>query len=134
MIGDIFQGDGEEGFRDLESALLRDLESVEKTVISAGGGLVLRPENVESLRTHSLIVCLWATPDSVYERVKTQSHRPLLQTADPRKTVLEMVEKRAPIYRAAADVLISTEFRSAMDVAAHVERQFREGRRVQASP
>jgi shikimate kinase len=124
QIKEIFAAEGESAFRNYESELVKNLESVVDTVISAGGGLVIDPANVESLKTHALIICLWASPKSIFERVKTQSHRPLIAKSNPEETVKQLLAERAPIYRNAADVLISTDLRSVPEVVTHVERQF----------
>ena len=78
-ISDIFAQDGEAAFREMERSLVRELESATGKVISTGGGLVMTPANLESLRQHSLVVCLWASPETIYDRVRGQNHRPLLQ-------------------------------------------------------
>lgn len=128
-ISEIFESEGESAFRALERDFVTRLGNVTKAVISAGGGLVLDSDNVTSLKKHALIVCLWATPESIYNRVKTQKHRPLLNCDNPEAAIRELLAKREPIYRATSDVLISTELRSANEVVSHVERQFRIARR-----
>src|SRR5262245_34753784 len=79
-ISEIFKQHGEPVFRDLESKVVTELSSQQRLVISTGGGLAANPENLASLKTHALVVCLWASPDTIWERVRLQSHRPLLQT------------------------------------------------------
>ena len=73
-IKDIFAENGEQYFRDLETQALRDLQEEKETIISCGGGAVLRDENVEILNTGSVIVQLKATPETVFERVKDHTH------------------------------------------------------------
>lgn len=75
-ISEIFAQEGETRFRDLETNLIREYETQQGLILSTGGGLVVRPENLASLRTHALIVCLWASPAVIYERVRYQGHRP----------------------------------------------------------
>jgi shikimate kinase len=93
-------------------------------VISAGGGLPVNPENLASLKTHALVVCLWASPAKIWERVKNQTHRPLLHDADPQKKIRELLTVRAPFYKQ-ADILLNTESRSLREVAQQVIHQFR---------
>jgi shikimate kinase len=123
-ITEIFAAEGEEKFREYEGGILDKLKDVEHTIISTGGGLITRPGNLEKLQQHSLVVCLWASPDTIYSRVAHQSHRPLLMGPDPKAKVIEMLKARAPFYKK-ADVLVSSDFRSPREVAIHVAHQFR---------
>ena len=82
-IADIFAKDGEPAFRALERQTVGELAARTRTVISTGGGLPANPENLASLKTHALVVCLWASPEKIWERVRNQSHRPLLHDPDP---------------------------------------------------
>ena len=122
-IAEIFQQDGEPAFRELERHVVEELTRRTKTVISTGGGLPLDEANLVSLKTHALVVCLWASPETVYERVRGANHRPLLQEPDPRARIRELLTVREPHYRQ-ADVLVSTEMRSVRDVAIQVIHQF----------
>jgi shikimate kinase len=123
-INEIFATHGESYFRGLESDLCRELESVRGMVISTGGGLAVNPSNLESLRRHALVVCLWATPETVYRRVIGQDHRPLLQTDDPLGRIRALMTDRAPCYRQ-ADVLVGVDYRSAMETARFIAASFR---------
>jgi shikimate kinase len=122
-IGEIFNRQGEAAFRQLEQDVVRNLGQRQKTVIATGGGLVADPANLASLKTHALVVCLWASPETIWERVRTQTHRPLLQTADPLGKIRELFVLRDPLYRQ-ADVLINTGQRSPKEVAQQVLIQF----------
>ena len=82
-ISDIFAQDGEPAFRSWERRIVEELTRREKTVIATGGGLPADPANLASLKTHALVVCLWASPESIWERVRGHDHRPLLNEADP---------------------------------------------------
>jgi shikimate kinase len=130
-IPEIFAQQGEKVFRQLEEQVVAQLAPREKLVISTGGGLVMNPNNLTSLQTHALVICLWASAETIWERVRTQTHRPLLQTADPLAKIKELLEQRGPTYRK-ADVLIHTGLRSPREVALQVIHQFnlaRKGRR-----
>jgi shikimate kinase len=122
-ISEIFAQQGEPAFRELERNLVGELVSRKKTVISTGGGLPANPENLASLKTHALVVCLWASPEKIWERVRSQSHRPLLQEPDPLAKIHSLLAEREPFYRG-ADVLLNTEMRSLKDVAQQVIHQF----------
>lgn len=123
-ISDIFAQEGEARFREYENAVVAELEKHSKTVISTGGGLVAAAGNLASLKTHALVVCLWASPEAVWQRVRHQSHRPLLREADPLATIRRLLAERETFYRQ-ADVLVNTERRSIKDVANQIVHQFR---------
>jgi len=123
-IADIFAQSGEIAFRQLEEETARSLTPRRNLVISAGGGFIANPQNLASLKTHALVVCLWASPETIWERVRAQPHRPLLQTADPLGKIRELLQQRSAAYHQ-ADVLIHTGFRSPKEVALQVLHQFR---------
>jgi shikimate kinase len=123
-IADIFQQDGEERFRQFEREVVATLAHCERTVIATGGGLPVNLENLLSLKVHSLVVWLWASPETIWQRVSHQSHRPLLRDPNPMEKIRRLLDEREPFYRE-ADVLVSTELRSVRDVALHVAQQFR---------
>jgi shikimate kinase len=123
-ISDIFAAEGEAHFRALEADIVKELENEHGCVISTGGGLVINPANMESLKQHSLVVCLWASPESILARVSHQTHRPLLRDDDPLAKIKQLLHEREPFYRK-ADVLLNCEQRSPREVAQHVAHQFR---------
>jgi shikimate kinase len=122
-IPQIFAQQGEAAFRQLERDMVHTLRARRETVIATGGGLVADPSNLASLKSHALVICLWASPETIWERVRAQTHRPLLQTPDPAAKIRELLEQRAPAYRQ-SDVLIHTGFRSAKEVAQQVLQHF----------
>ena len=123
-ISDIFEKDGEPAFRKLEQQILQELTALKHTVISTGGGLPATAGNLANLKTHALTVCLWASPEKIWERVRNQTHRPLLSGPNPQLKISELLATREPFYRQ-ADVLINTDLRSAREVAQQVIHQFK---------
>jgi shikimate kinase len=123
-ISEIFAEQGEPMFRELERQLVEELAHRTQTVISTGGGLPVNPANLASLKTHALVVCLWASPEKILDRVRNQDHRPLLKDPDPLAKIRALLTAREPFYRQ-ADVLINTELRSLREVAQQVIHQFR---------
>jgi shikimate kinase len=123
-IAEIFAQDGEESFRKLEGDVVKELENVRHAVIATGGGLVVNPANLASLRKHAVLICLWASAEAIWARVRHQGHRPLLHDPDPLGKVRALLKEREPFYRQ-ADVLLNSEFRSAKQVAHHAVHQFR---------
>ena len=130
-IADLFAQDGEPAFRKFESEVVADLAQRRDTIISTGGGLIVDPANLASLKAHAFVVCLWASPEMIFERTSRTSHRPLLQTADPLARIRELLAARESAYRQ-ADALVNTEFRSIKEAAQQVIHQFREARRASA--
>jgi len=123
LVSDIFQQDGEPAFREWERKIVEELAARDKTVIATGGGLAANEVNLASLKSHALVVCLWASAEKIFERVQTHTHRPLLQEPDPLAKIKSLLAARAPYYRQ-ADVLVNTEMRSVREVAAQVAHQF----------
>jgi shikimate kinase len=128
-ITDIFAKDGEPAFRELERQVVRELSAHERTVIATGGGLPTNAENLAALKSFAIVICLWASPEKIWERVKNQSHRPLLHDADPQKKIRELLAVREPFYKQ-ADVLINTDLRSVREAAQQITLQFKLATRV----
>jgi shikimate kinase len=122
-ITELFKQDGEPVFRTWEKKIVEELALRDKTVISTGGGLPADQENLNSLKTHALVVCLWASPEAIFERVRDHDHRPLLKTSDPLEKIRSLLAVRAPYYRQ-ADVLVNAEIRSVREIATQVIHQF----------
>lgn len=118
-IAEIFAQAGEAAFRQIEKQVVSELALNRRVVISSGGGLAAQPDNLASLKAHALIVCLWASPEIIWERVKHQTHRPLLHDPNPMERIRTLLAAREPFYRQ-ADVLVNTEMRSVKEVAHHV--------------
>ena len=122
-ISRLFEQDGEPAFRDLERQVIHELRNRKGVIISTGGGAGANEVNLGSLKEHALVVCLWASPHIIWARVRTQTHRPLLQGADPEGKIRDLLAVREPFYRE-ADVLLNTEVRSPKEVAQHVVHEF----------
>ncbi|OUR82081.1 shikimate kinase I [Cycloclasticus sp. 46_120_T64] len=104
----IFELEGEEGFRQRETETLRRLSALEGVVVATGGGLVLREENRVILQETGRIIYLQCSVDQQLRRTKHDTKRPLLQIANPREKLEQLMKERAPIYESIADVKIST--------------------------
>lgn len=124
-IAEIFKQEGEAAFREMERGLVEELTRRTQTVIATGGGMPANEANLASLKSHALVVCLWASPEAIWERVREHSHRPLLEAADPLAKIRELLAARSPFYRQ-ADVLVSTEQRPLREVVAQVVHQFQQ--------
>ena len=122
-ITQIFAQDGEAVFRDVERQLVAEMVAWRRKVIATGGGLPACEANLASMREHALVVCLWASPESIWERVRNQAHRPLLKEPDPLNRIRTLLGERTLFYRQ-ADVLVNTGMRSIKEVTQQVLHQF----------
>lgn len=115
-IPDIFATYGEEHFRNLETKLLRELQSSTNCIISCGGGAALREENVVEMKKNGRVVLLTASPETIYERVKDSDDRPVLNGNNNVDFIADMMEKRREKYEAAADVVVQTDNKTILQV------------------
>jgi shikimate kinase len=107
-IPEIFSVEGEAGFRERETAVLRSLTGISSTVIATGGGIMGRDENVALLRQIGPLVCLTARPEVILARTHPWEDRPLLAgVAEPAVAVDCLLRERASRY-AMADLMIDT--------------------------
>ena len=120
-ITEIFKTDGEQAFRDIETAAVEELSSLDGKILSCGGGAVLRPCNVEALKRNGKIVLLTAKPETIFERVRHGKDRPILNGNMNVPYIAELMEKRRPAYEAAADVSVSTDGKSPAAIAKEIE-------------
>jgi shikimate kinase len=122
-VREIFADDGEEAFRRLETLVLVEaLAAQDKAVIAAAGGIVLSIENRQALRAAGArVVWLRAEPEILVERVRSGSHRPLLDS-DPEETLRTMNGERADLYREVADAIVTVDNRSVTDVVEAILR------------
>ena len=107
-IPEIFARLGEAEFRAAESEALRQLPDNSPAIIVTGGGIVLRPENVQALRQLGRVIHLEADEETLFRRISRRASRPLLQTEDPRGTLGELLRVRQPLYREAAHAQVDT--------------------------
>lgn len=109
-ISDIFATDGENYFRKLETTVLEELlHSDERCILSLGGGTPLREENRSLIKKGGYCVFLKVTAKEAYERLKGDSQRPLLQVADPKEKIRQLLKERNPIYERTADYILDEE-------------------------
>ncbi len=123
-ISEIFAADGEPYFRDRETACLRKLiESTNNQIISVGGGLPMREENRQLLHELGQVFYLQAKGETIYERVKDDTTRPLLQVEDPLTKIETLLQERDPYYRAAADAVIAVDGKSFEEILNEIEEK-----------
>lgn len=124
-VSDIFEKKGEAEFRRRETQMLLrllDTDTVvpQKTVISVGGGLPLREENRELLKKLGTVVFLKVSPESVAERLKGDTTRPLLQGEKARQKVAELMMQREPYYTQAAHFAVETDGKDLSQIACEI--------------
>ena len=123
-ISDIFAEKGETYFRDAETTLLKDLTEKKGIIISCGGGAVMRDENAALMKQCGKIVLLTATPETIYERVKDSTDRPILNGNMNVDYIRELMEKRKDRYLAVADVVVATDQKSAEEITREILAAF----------
>lgn len=129
-IGFIFEKEGEAGFRRREEAVIAELASAGDAVIATGGGAVLSPGNRMHM-SNGTVIFLETSVDWQLARTRRGHHRPLLDTADPRRRLTEIYAQREPLYRACANIVVNTDDRRVNTVVGDILRQL--GRTEDAS-
>ena len=126
-IAKIFEEDGEEYFRRLETeVLIRLRDTVSNTVFSTGGGMPLRNQNARLLKEIGRVYYLTAANQVIYDRVKDDSNRPLLQCENPYERICMLMKERAPLYEKAADVLVDTNSTDIEEVCGRIMEDYHE--------
>ncbi len=118
-VKEIFAEVGEEGFRAVETDVLRQLAGGEGRLVSCGGGVVKQPENRELLANQGFVVYLRVSADEAAGRISDRSSRPLFQDLDAART---LNQEREPLYAEVADVVVDTAGKSVGAIASEVRR------------
>ncbi|MGM0535135.1 MAG: shikimate kinase AroK [Pseudomonadota bacterium] len=119
----IFDVEGETGFRDRETLMIRELTRHEGVVIATGGGAVLREENRRMLRECGTVIYLLTTVEQQLRRTAKDRNRPLLQRGDREQLLRDMFARRDPLYRATADLVVRTDRRGPRAVVNEIVRR-----------
>lgn len=125
-VSDIFAQKGEPYFRACETALLESFAQSEPCVVSCGGGVPMREENVAAMKRSGTVVLLTARPEVILERVKDDHSRPLLEGHKDIPYITSLMEQRRPKYEAAADLVVDTSDISVEEVCQEILRQTQE--------
>ena len=105
-IRDYFEQHGENAFRDVEQDVIEALAGEPGVLLATGGGAVLRPSNRDALHSRTHVFYLRATPEELHRRLRSDSHRPLLQVEDPLRRLRELYRERDPLYRRTAHFVV----------------------------
>ena len=119
-ISKIFEKSGEAHFRDIESRLILTIGDEGDTIVSCGGGVVVRPENIDYMKNSGIVVFLSASPETVYDRVKDSTNRPILNGHMNVEYIAELMEKRRALYEKAADIRIETDGKTIAEICDEV--------------
>jgi shikimate kinase len=123
-ITDIFSNFGEQYFRDVEARIIAGVLENERQVVSTGGGAVIRDENRNAFRNNGVTICLTARPEIIYDRIRHETHRPLLRVPDPLGKIRELLAARASFYHQ-ADLIIDTSDRTVEHVIDEIRKKVR---------
>lgn len=108
----IFDVEGEQGFRQRETAALKELLDEPTLILATGGGIVLAEENRQLLQQADMVVYLLAEPEHLVRRTAKDKKRPLLQVKNPRAKIGKLLKERDPLYRDVATHIVKTDSRS----------------------
>ena len=121
-ISEIFAKEGESAFRDMETECVKSLFDFKQDyVIAVGGGLPMREENRVLMKKLGKVVYLRAKPETIYERLKDDTTRPLLQGENPQGKIKAMIAQRGPVYEAAADYVIDVDEKDFEEIQSEIE-------------
>lgn len=128
-IPEIFATVGEAHFRQLERQFIESGHPDSGCVVSCGGGLAVQPGMKELLKEKGIVICLFASAESIIERTSRNKNRPLLNVDDPAAQVRALLKEREPIYMDCG-ACISTEGRTISEVVRHMIRTFKSNARA----
>ena len=100
-INDIFAQNGEEYFREVETFTLKEVLNNDNIIISTGGGIIKKEENINLLKEKSIVFYLEADEKTLYERVKNNNERPLLNVEDMQEKITTLLKEREEKYKQA---------------------------------
>jgi shikimate kinase len=120
----IFEEDGEPAFRDMERQAVEEWLPRQGAVIACGGGLVMGQGMLDKLRQLGVVVCLFASPETILSRVSRNDQRPLLRAEDPLDRIKKLLRERLPVYMQAGCGIL-TDSRSELDIIKSILRIYR---------
>lgn len=124
-INNIFETNGEEFFRTLETLVSKEISAFDKQIISTGGGIVLKEKNLKYLKQNGVVFYLKTSVNTLLKRLEGDNTRPLLKTDDVKKKLENMLEIRGKLYEK-ADVTIETDKLTPEETAKEILRIYNE--------
>ena len=116
----IFDVEGEEGFRRREEMVIDELTQRQGMVLATGGGVVTREPNRRAISGRGIVVYLKTSIEQQLARTAKDRKRPLLQHAEPRKVLTELMKVREPLYLEVADYVVDTDLSNIREVATQI--------------
>lgn len=121
-VAEIFEREGEAGFRRRERALLEELTREPEIVLATGGGAVLDAGNRSRLGARGVVVYLRAAPAAQWRRLRADRTRPLLDVEDPRRELERLFAERHPLYQELCDHRLDTDGLGVREACARLRR------------
>lgn len=118
-ISEIFATKGEQAFRDMETDLLKRCAD-QNRIVSCGGGIILRDENIQIMKESGIVICLEASPNTILERLENDHSRPLLENKKTLKEIEAIMDARREQYKKATDIVVDTDERSIDSIAKEI--------------
>ncbi len=128
-ITEIFKTRGEAAFRSMEREFIESGHPAEGVVVSCGGGLPVQPGMGELLKSKGVVICLFASPETIVQRTVGNPKRPLLNVENPEERIRQLMGEREPVYMNTG-IGISTESRSIAEVVKNIARIYRREARL----
>ena len=125
-ISQMFEKYGEDYFRNCETNVLKELNEKSNKIISCGGGIVLRGENIDLMKKQGKIVLLTASAQTIYERVKSSTERPILNINMNVEFISYLIRKREDKYLETADIIINTDNKDIKEISDEIIKKFNE--------
>jgi len=122
-ITDIFKTKGESYFREIETEVLNEFVQIDRVVLSTGGGIIKRDENIKTLRDNTWNILLFASPVECFSRINIDK-RPLLKGKNVLKVLTELFEERKDRYFQTSDLIINTENSTSLKIAEYLYEDY----------
>lgn len=122
-VPEIFAQEGEDAFRRYEWEFIESGHPDSNSVVACGGGLVTQPGMIELLKEKGVLICLFASTETILQRTQGNRNRPLLNVDDPAKRIRDLLAQRAPFYQRAGTMIL-TDNRGLSDVVDHLQRVY----------
>lgn len=122
-INEIFKKSGEGYFRRLEHMVLAQLQGEADAIISCGGGMAMRDENIKLMKDIGCVLYLRASAETILSRVKHTHHRPLLEGKKNLSDITAMMESRVPFYERAADYIVCVDNKNPENIVSEIINQ-----------
>lgn len=119
-ISDIFSNKGEAAFRDMETMFLNAISKEKNQIISCGGGIVLRDENIDTMKKSGVVCLLEASPEVICDRVNNSNNRPLLENKKTVEDIKAILDSRQERYQKAADLTFDVSANTPMEIASEI--------------